>query len=63
MDKTFHYPQTLLKNDKMFPCLGSFEFPDFLFPALLPLVDGAVLPNAGDFLLAAAGLHKPFRLY
>lgn len=52
--------QTLLKNDRMFPCLGSFAFPAFLFPALPPGLDGAVFPSAGDF-LAAGGLHQQIK--
>ena len=54
-----HSDQALLKKDIMLPCLGSFAFPAFLFPALPLGLDGAVLPAAGDF-LAAAGLYQQF---
>jgi hypothetical protein len=47
------FAQTLLKNDRMLPCLGSL-FPPFLFPALLPGLDGAPFPAAGDFLVRGA---------
>ena len=45
-------PYTLLKNERMLPCLTSFKFLTFLFPALPVGLDGAVFPVASDFLVA-----------
>lgn len=43
----------------MFPCLGSFGFPAFLFPAFPDVaLDGAVLPTAGDFLVVGGLNHR-----
>lgn len=51
------YPQTFLKNDKIFPCFGSFGFPPFLLPALPVALEGAALPTAGDFFVGG-GLNS-----
>lgn len=52
--RSIDVPQTLLKKERIFPCLGPVAFPPFLAPALTPGFV-ALLPKAGDF-LAAEGL-------